>query len=265
MILDHLTAASANPIELIQAASHEYYDGVGLFLHNVPGVPGMCEFDILHYPALLRDVRTASESEACTVEIAYPFTLTRKSAPGDFDRALDAAAEIGAKAVNLLVFDREIARRAEAVAGFSARAAARGLAVGLEFYPPSAVRTLGEAVALCDMAGAPTLKLTVDLLHLHRSGGTLEELAAQRGRVLLAQICDAPAAPPDDLFYEAAADRLLPGEGALDPAAFLRACGPDVAVSIEAPCERLAELSPERRARAALRAARGTLENPECR
>ncbi|RYY26683.1 MAG: sugar phosphate isomerase/epimerase [Sphingomonadales bacterium] len=263
MILDHLTVSNASPIEIVQVAAQSGYSGVGLFLYKVPGVPGMCEFDIMNSNNSLQEVRFLSQELDCPVAIAYPFTLTRTSTVDSFDFALDAAAEIGAQAVNLLVFDRDIARRAEGVAGFCERAGRRGLVVGLEFYPPSALRTLGEAVALCDMASAPNLKLTVDLLHLHRSGGTFEELAAQRDRILLAQICDAPASAPEDLFYEAAADRLLPGEGALDPAGFLRACGPGVSVSIEAPCARLSGLSPELRARSALQAARIALEIPK--
>lgn len=218
-------------------------------------VGGMSKFDLLNSPAEQHDFRAIAEAEGCEVAIAYPFTQTRSSAPGDFDRALDAAAGIGARAINLLVFDRECDRRAEAAADLSGRAATRGLAVGLEFYPPSAVRTLEEAVALCDAAGAANLKLTVDLLHFHRSGGNLEALRAQRGRILLAQICDAPAAAPEDLFREAAADRLLPGEGDLDIAGFLRACGPKVPISIEAPCLHLRHLPPQARARAARDAA----------
>jgi sugar phosphate isomerase/epimerase len=221
----------------------------------MPEVLDMVEFDLVNSSNQRREFRTTAEDVGCGVAIAYPFNLTRSSIFGSFDPALDAAAEIGARAINLLVFDRDLGRRAEAVAALCGRAADRGLAVGLEFYPLSAVRTLDEAIALCAVAAAPNLKLTVDLLHLHRSGGSFDDLRAQRHRILLAQICDAPAAPPDDLFHEAAADRLLPGEGELDLAGFLRACGPDVPVSIEAPCARTRPLSPELRARAARQAA----------
>lgn len=216
----------------------------------------MPSFDLTVSPEERRDLLATLGGEGCEVAIAYPFNLARASTPDTLQPALDVAAEIGAAAINLLVFDRDLARRAEATALLCERAAARGLKVGLEFYPPSSVRTLEEAVALCDAAGAANLGLTVDLLHLHRSGGSLEALTAQRHRILLAQICDGPADAPADLFREAALERLLPGEGDLNPAAFLHACGPDVAVSIEAPSLRTRNLPPLERARLARQAAR---------
>jgi sugar phosphate isomerase/epimerase len=240
MILDHLTIASATPLALIAAAADAGFDGVGLFLHGMPDVTGMADFDLVHDRAARRACRDAAKDAGCGIAIAYPFTVSRTSAPEDFRHALDAAAELDARAINLLVFDRDRARRAETVASICADAEARGLQAGVEFYPLSAISSLDEALALCD--AVPGLKITVDLLHLHRSGDTPERLIAHRDRVLMAQICDAPCAAPADLFAEASYARLLPGDGDLRPRALLDALGPHVPISIEAPVADMAHL-----------------------
>lgn len=254
IFLDHLTVAHAAPRTLIAAAKAGGFDGVGLFLHGMAEVVGMAEFDLVRDAAARREVRDAARDAGQAIAICYPFTLARNSAADDFLSGLDAAAELGAARINLLVYDRDPARAAEATMRLCDDAAARGLGVAVEFFPPSAIATIESAVALCEAVGAENLGLTVDLLHLNRSGGTLEQVRSHRHLIRLAQICDARRAAPDDLFHEAAADRMLPGDGALDPLRFLEACGPDVPASIEAPDFRAIGSDPMQRARDARRA-----------
>lgn len=235
LILDHLTIAWATPRELIETASAAVFDGVGLFLKGMAEVPGMADFDLIRDTASRRACARAAHDAGCEIAIAYPFTVARGSVVEDYLPALDAAAELGAKAINVLVFDRDSARRAETLHGICGEAQARDMMVGVEFFPVSAVAGFDEAVALCDSVGAANLKVTVDLLHLHRSGGNVASVRARRERVLMAQLCDAPRAAPADLFAEASGARLLPGDGDLDGAALLSACGPEIPCSIEAP------------------------------
>lgn len=234
MILDHLTVASARPRELIDVAVGAGFDGVGLFLHAMPEVPGMMDYDLVHDGAARRACRSAAEDAGCRIAMAYPFTVSRSSQFADFLPNLDAAADVGARAVNLLVFDPDRTRRVDAICAISDAAALRGLSVGIEFFPASALRSFGEALALCDEVGGD-VGITLDLLHLARSGGDAETLRGHHSRLLLVQTCDASAAAPEDLFAEASYARLLPGQGVLDCRALIEACGPDVSVSIEAP------------------------------
>lgn len=258
MILDHLTVASATPLALIAAATDAGFDGVGLFLHAMPEVAGMADFDLVHDRAARRACRDAAADAGCAIAIAYPFTVSRTSKREDFRHSLDAAAELGARAINLLVFDRDPARRAQTVAAICVDAEARGLKAGIEFYPLSAIASLDDALALCD--AVPGLKITVDLLHLHRSGDTPARLYAHRDRVLMAQICDAPDIAPDTLFAEASYARLLPGDGDLRPWMLLDALGPDVPISIEAPVADTAHLPCATLAQRARQAADRVLE-----
>ncbi len=240
MILDHLTIASATPRVLIAAAVDAGFDEVGLFLHTMPEVAGMADFDLVHDRAARRACRDAAADADCRIAIAYPFTVSRTSTAEDFRPSLDAAAELGARAINLLVFDRDRSRRTQTVAAICADAEARGLEAGIEFYPLSTIAGLDDAIALCD--AVPGLRITVDLLHLHRSGDTPARLFEHRDRVLMAQICDAPDIAPANLFAEASYARLLPGDGDLPLHALLDALGPHVPISIEAPVADTAHL-----------------------
>jgi sugar phosphate isomerase/epimerase len=233
-ILDHLSVARADPLALIEVASGAGFDGVGLFLHGMSEVPGMADYNLIHDRAARRACRQRLDDSGCEIAIAYPFTLSRTTQLADLLPALDAAADLGARAINVLVFDREPVRRAATLHDLCAAASERGIAVGVEFFPVSAVPTLGDAIALCDAAGGQG-RLIVDLLHLHRSGGTAAMLATASEHILLVQLCDAPADPPGDGFAEASSGRLLPGTGDIDLRAMLRALAPRTAISIEAP------------------------------
>jgi sugar phosphate isomerase/epimerase len=254
LILDHLTVGAATPLELIQAAACAGFDGVGLFLHAMQEVPVMAKFDLIYDLVARRAARRAAEEAGCRIGITYPFTLSRTSRAADFVEALDAAAELGAEAINILLFDPDRGRRTDSVGALVEEAASRGLEAGIEFFPLSSIPTFEAAIALCD--GVPSLKVTVDLLHLNRSGGSADEVLACRSRVLLIQLCDAPLTPPQDLFGEASSNRLLPGEGELDLSGLLERCQAEVPISVEAPVAHSRGLSPAVLARKAHSAAR---------
>jgi sugar phosphate isomerase/epimerase len=81
--------------------------------------------------------------------------------------------------------------------------------------------------------------VNVDILHLMRSGGSIADLAAAPpGSILYAQQCDGPATvDPDRQAIEAAAQRLLAGQGVFDCAGFARALPHECPISVELPQE----------------------------
>ena len=96
--------------------------------------------------------------------------------------------------------------------------------------------------------------IIVDAIHLHRSGGTPQDVAAlPPGMLAYFQICDAPAKIPDteeELIFQARRARLPPGQGGLDLQGMLRALPPGTAISIETPLHGLPDLpAPVPRAR----------------
>jgi sugar phosphate isomerase/epimerase len=105
----------------------------------------------------------------------------------------------------------------------------------------------------------------VDALHVARSHTTLDDLRALPPALLhYAQICDAPAGKDftvEQMVHTARCERLLPGEGGIDPARIFAALPADVPVSVEVPHQvRAAQVGDVAWARQALAASRRLLE-----
>lgn len=102
------------------------------------------------------------------------------------------------------------------------------------------VKTLGDALALIERSGAANATVTVDALHLARSGGSPAQVAAlDTAQISYIQLCDGPAGvPPEGYAWEAATERMLPGEGELLLPALIEAVAPDVLLAVEAPSQR---------------------------
>lgn len=195
--------------------------------------------------------------------VALDIEVVRLGDEHDCGPALvEAGAALGAR--NILCISR-IADAAETTARFAALcelAAPAGIRVCLEFMRFTSVPTLADAVAVVTAAAQPNGGVLVDTLHLFRSGGTLQDLAAVDPALLpYAQWCDAPAEPPGwstrELIDDALHERLLPGAGALPTTEFVLALPPSTPLSLEVRSRWLRETYPDPvdRARAVLAAA----------
>jgi len=103
------------------------------------------------------------------------------------------------------------------------RAAGFGARVHLEFIPFTIVRTLRIAWDLVRAADRPNGGLVFDTWHFFRGEPDFEVLAGIPGdRIFCVQLDDAPAVPSGPLREETQR-RLLPGDGALDLVAAIRA------------------------------------------
>ena len=235
LALDHLTAVDTNPVHLVEIARATGYDAVCLFLAAMPVLPLMPVFDCIADRPLRRELRAAFAATAIAFDLAYPFTLTGRSVIADYAPALDCVADLGGGMVNVLLYDRDPVRRMDGFAAFCDLAGSHGLAVAVEFYPPSQIASLGAAYDLAARLARPgRVGINVDLLHLMRSGGGAADLAEATDMIVYAQVCDGPAVAVD-AAYEASAQRLLAGAGVFDMAGFLAALPPGCPVSIEIP------------------------------
>ena len=238
LALDHLTIVDATPMALAEAAASVGCTGICVFLHAMPTLSLMPPYDLVTDAAARRRLKMRMDDLGLTLDLAYPFTLSGRTEVADFAPQFAAAAELEAKALNLLIYDRDPARRADRFAQFCDMAAGFDLRVALEFYPASQVRSLADALDMVVPLSRPgQVGINVDLLHLMRSGGTLAELAAApEGAILFAQYADGPARRPQTEWeVEAASDRQLGGKGAFDLAGFARALPVACPSSVEIP------------------------------
>ena len=143
------------------------------------------------------------------------------------DVVFEAAAALGATGVNtLLVCARSATKEqaVEAMAGLADQGAAIGVDVYMEFSrnrPIPDPRASAEVVAA---TGRANCGLTVDFWHVHYGPGDFADFASIPGYLVGAiQLNDAPAEFPDDLGWATRYLRCVPGEGAMDLPAALRA------------------------------------------
>ena len=238
--LDHLTLVDAEPLALARTAAETGYRGISCFLRSMDVLPSMPVFDLPGDPVATRALSRELEQSGIALDLVYPFTLSHRTRIEDFGPALDCAATLGARFANVLSYDRDPSRRADQFAAFCNLAEGRGIGTVLEFFPRSAVATLGEALRIAGGVGrGGRVGVNVDLLHLVRSGGRVTELTiAPRERLLYAQLCDGPAECAEEARdHEASRERLLPGAGVFDIDAFTSALPATCLTSIEVPSE----------------------------
>lgn len=253
-----LTVGRPEPEVLVVAAAEAGFRRVGLTLWR----PGAEPSALCGDGAARRALRAVLAGAGVSVLDAGVISLRPGLAVGEVSRFVEAAADLGADRLVVLHSDGPAGPAAEQLAGVCAVAADAGLRVGVEFMPYTACRTVADAVALVAASGAANAGLVVDLLHLHRSGGSAADLRSiDPARIVLVQLCDALRAgpPAERLREEALTDRRYPGQGELPVGEVLAALPAGVAMTVESPVAADAQRSPGHRARAAAAAVRALL------
>lgn len=235
--LDHITAIDTTPVQLVEVAAATGCAAICLFMEPMAVLPQMPAFDLYGDASARRELAAAMRANGVVLDVAYPFTLAGRTDIAGFARAMECGAELGASALNALLYDRDPARRIDVFGRFCDVAAGFGLNVAAEFYPPSQIGSLAAALDLVAAINRPgKVGVNADLLHLMRSGGTIADLAAAPvGTILYGQLADGPAQAPADREHEASAARCLPGEGDFDLAGFVAALPAGCRVSVEIP------------------------------
>jgi sugar phosphate isomerase/epimerase len=136
------------------------------------------------------------------------------------------AEALSARSLNLAVIARprvDLDEAAKALADVCDRAWEYGLLVTLEYLPWAGVPDLITARAIVERAARPNARLMIDTWHTFRGPTTEAQLRALPGALVgSVQINDAPAEPSGDLITETTTARLLPGDGAIPVARWLR-------------------------------------------
>ena len=235
--LDHITVTDTTPWQLAQIAAQVGCQGICPFLHSMEVLPAMPTYDLVRDPQALRQTCDALAATGVKVDLIYPFTMAGRTNPQDFAPALETGAALGAPLANILCYDRDPVRRTEKLVELAELAAPFNIALSIEFYTPSQVRTLSAALEEIARTNRSDIKVTADLLHIMRGGEAETSLALlNHPSVAIGQISDGPATiDPQTLEYEAGIQRLLPGQGTFNIHAFAQALNPNTPISIEIP------------------------------
>ena len=238
LALCHYTMVELEPPELVDVAARAGFAAVSLMV-QFPASRGP-GFPMLGDTAMRRETRRRLDDTGLILFDASTCRLEPETAVEDFRQALDSAAYLGARTVNVNGNDPDAGRLRDRFAALCARAAEYGLRIGLEFMMSTQVKTIDDALALIAGAGVGNAAVTVDALHLARSGRSPADVAALDGaQISYVQLCDAPArVPPEGYAWEGATERMLPGEGELPLRALVEAAPRDALLAVEAPSGR---------------------------
>lgn len=255
LCLDHLSLYDVPALELIEVAAQLGCDAVSLFV--TPGALGPY-LDLTRDDAARAEVLCALRDTGLAVGVVEPFMLEADTDWDLLERSAALAAEMQGT-VNALCFDDEPGRLRDSFGRLAEMCRTEGVAMAVEGFTLSSVRTLGDALAIADTVG-PEIGLTVDTLHLVRTGGDWADFAAlPQGRIFHVQINDGPRTAPANLVKEATVARLPPGHGEFDIAAFLPLVPPGARLAVEAPFHAPPGMTPLERARTIVEASRALL------
>ncbi len=138
--------------------------------------------------------------------------------PLDEETCFRSAEVLGAPIVNIpsaFCDAAPLGQTADAVRGICRRAAARGLRISLEFVPNTGLPDLAFTQAVLQACGEPNCAIMLDVFHLDRSGGTVQDVRRLPPDAIAGVHLSDRVPPPPGSAYEPQRGRLMPGEGRL--------------------------------------------------
>lgn len=233
----YLTYAPLQPPQAISLAARCGYQAIGLRV--LPVAPGADHAPLIDDAALRRETIACAAAEGVAIFDIEIVRITERFDLTALRPFIDVCGELGAKAVLVGADDADERRLIDNYAAFCDALAPFGISADLEFMPWSRAPDAKAAMRIVAAAARPNSGILVDSLHAARSRTTLADLAdIPAAQLHYAQICDAPGTIPatvEGLLQTARHERLLPGDGDIDPRAHIKALRKRVPVSIEVP------------------------------
>lgn len=235
--LAHLTVLGLAPPEVVRVAARAGYDTVGLRLIAVtdttPGYP------LMNDAAMMRETKAAmAETGVGVFDIEF-VKIEPEIDVAALEPFLAVGAALGARHVITAPYDPDLGRLADRLAAIAELAARYEIRAALEFFPWTVVPDLGAAVAIVEATGRGDIGILVDTLHFNRSASTLEQLSQiPAARLPFVHVCDAPVQTSyttEELLHAGRAERLPPGEGAIDIKSILAHMPAGIPIALEVP------------------------------
>lgn len=273
--IDHLTMLDVSPPDLVTIAGEAGFDSVSLRVSAAS--PDEEPWPMSVGDPMLEETVRRLDDTGVRILAAEVVRLGPDTTREDYEGALEAGAQLGARYVTVNSDDPEVERACESFAALVEDARPYDLRPLVEPITYTRVSNLEDAVYIAERSGGGGILL--DSLHFQRFGGRLEQLRSLDPDLLsYAQLCDGPLEAPSglprpdelprgqstdgtDLQLESRAMRMLPGDGELPLAEFLSALPTDLPLSVEAPAQSLREtLAPVEFARRARQAVEDVLQ-----
>ncbi|OCC25157.1 hypothetical protein MB02_00205 [Croceicoccus estronivorus] len=252
---DHLSLCDISALDLIDVASSLDCEAVSLFVLPLPLGPYR---DLVNDLPARQEVIAALRANGLKVGVVEPFMLDASPDWSIMERTAALAAELGGD-VNALAFDSEPSRQQDSMARLAEISREAGTRMTIEAFSMSSIRTPADALALAQASG-DDVGLTIDTLHVMRTGGRWSDIAAlPPERIFHVQLSDGPVCAPADLSEEAVGGRLPPGQGQFDLDTLVPILPATARIAVEAPSVADERLSPKERGAILMTATRALL------
>jgi sugar phosphate isomerase/epimerase len=258
-----LTVLELAPPDQVLCAAKAGYAHVGLRL--LPATAEEPQHPMVGDTPMVRETaRRLADHGVKAVDIEI-FRLKPDTLVSAYRAALETGARLGAREALVAGNDPDESRMIDNFAAFCDLAAEYGIGVNLEPMPWTNVATFADGARVVGRVNRANAGLLIDPIHFDRGGSRVDEIAGvPASHFHYVQLCDAPAERPQDtpaLLHQARAERLMPGDGALDLRGMLAALPRELPISLEVPMHELARSVPAvERARRMLAKTRRLLE-----
>lgn len=236
LALHQITMMDGGPEGLVRFAAESRLDGVCLFTATPLDPNGQAMFPVVEPAAAASFRRLLCAHDVRIINAEY-FPVMPDRDVARYLPAISLAAELGAKRLVTHIHETNSQRAEDQLAALCIMASEHGLEVGLEFTGfAGGCNSLASAVALHRRMNLSNLMIAIDALHLFRTGGTLDQLAAlDPSTIGYAQLCDGPDFRRSNDYLAEAMNRMIPGEGVFPLRELVARLAPHVDIDIEVP------------------------------
>ncbi|HJP67279.1 MAG TPA: sugar phosphate isomerase/epimerase, partial [Sphingomicrobium sp.] len=217
LALHHLTVREVPVVELIEIAASLECSDVCVFTHapRIP-IPGAAftEYPTVNDANKLEILAALSANGVGVGNIEF-FPVTEALDLDDYVPAFEVGAQIGARRAVTHIHDTDSARAVDTLGQLCDLAAKFDLKLGLEFMGLTpACNSIQRAQWYVTEVGRKNIGIAMDALHLIRTGGTPDDIAAiATEQFCYAQICDGLGLHVTADYRPEGQDRKAPGDG----------------------------------------------------
>ena len=225
LVLNHFSLSRDQPIvQRVELAATAGFAAIGMFVGQYAALEGEG-----FAPGGLRDL--LDEHGVCLAEIEVVPGLGAGGRGGEQAAEIEAvgwrmADEFRCRYMQVIgPSELPLADAGKAYAALADRAADHDLVLGLEFLPFTDIVTVHDARRIIEAADRPNAGMCVDIWHHNRGANDLAAIAALPGEMITGiQMSDGTRIPQDpDYYTDCLNNRVAPGDGEFDVAAFVAA------------------------------------------